>query len=114
MHRNSRNIALTLLLIFAMFFCGNTFFVHVHSYDNGNRVVHSHPYLPGSAHSHSDSGLIGLAQMNAALNTLIIACRTNVPEVPVRRISIGGKIAAAIVALPALLNKNRAPPATAA
>lgn len=114
MHGNPRNTALSLLLIFAMFFCGNTLFVHVHSYDNGNRVVHSHPYMPGSSHSHSDSGLLGLAQMNVALGSIVLACRTRLPEVPVRCIRTFHKICTAIFTRHALLIKNRAPPVSAA
>lgn len=47
-----RKISLLMTVVFAIFVCGNTLFIHTHS-ENGQTVTHSHPYLPGQAHHHS-------------------------------------------------------------
>lgn len=41
-----RKISLLMTVVFAIFVCGNTLFIHTHS-ENGQTVTHSHPYLPG-------------------------------------------------------------------
>ena len=55
-----------LLGIFAFFFCGNTLCLHTHIIE-GNKIVHSHPYIPSSHHSHSTQALESIAGFNATL-----------------------------------------------
>lgn len=59
----SRNIATLLIGVFAFFFCGNTVFIHSHVV-NGARVVHSHPFLPGDHHGHTQNALHFIAAYN--------------------------------------------------
>lgn len=65
----TRIIALWLLGVFAFFECGNTLFMHSHMAD-GHRVVHSHPYLPGSGHSHTDTVMQFMAAANLTASAM--------------------------------------------
>lgn len=67
--RENRFIATMLLSLFVLFFSANTFFVHVHDDDSG-RIVHSHPYMPGTGHSHTCASFQSIALANSALNTM--------------------------------------------
>lgn len=58
-----KNISAFLIAVFAVFYCGNTVFIHSHLYQ-GHRITHSHPYLPGSEHSHNAVELAFIAQSN--------------------------------------------------
>ena len=57
-------LAISLLLLFSMFVVGNILCIHTHQ-NEGNIVVHSHPFLPSSQHSHTTSQLITLSIVNA-------------------------------------------------
>lgn len=67
-----RKISLLMTVVFAIFVCGNTLFIHTHS-ENGQTVTHSHPYLPGQAHHHSANAFqcIGGRQCGDILNVAI-------------------------------------------
>lgn len=58
---------MSLLVVFATLFCGNTFFVHHHADLNGHSVTHSHPWMPGTSHSHSQQQTTSIAELNDAL-----------------------------------------------
>ena len=45
-------IAAIMVMIFAAYYCETTLFIHTHLSPEG-RVTHSHPFVPGSQHSHS-------------------------------------------------------------
>lgn len=65
----NRNIATLLIGVFAFFFCGNTVFIHSHVV-NGARVVHSHPFLPGDHHGHTQNALHFIAAYNLMAATM--------------------------------------------
>lgn len=66
-----RNIALAVLLVFTFFYCGNVFFMHIH-HDGGVSIVHSHPYLPSSHHSHNAGQYASIALANLSLSSAIV------------------------------------------
>lgn len=41
--------------LFLSYYSGSMLFTHTHSFEWG-RVTHSHPYMPGAAHSHTAAG----------------------------------------------------------
>lgn len=86
MDSRTRNKAWFLLVLFALFFCGNTFFVHSHKLIDGHVEVHSHPYMPESHHSHSDPGFLGIAQLNAAMAAMEPSAQIATPGVRMQRI----------------------------
>ena len=59
----TRNISAFMIAIFAIFFCGNTAFIHSHIIQ-GHRITHSHPYAPGPEHTHSAEAIQFIAQAN--------------------------------------------------
>lgn len=64
-----------LLLFFAYFYCGNALCIHSHL--NGNYyIVHSHPYLPGTPHSHSDNSIVTIANFNSAMTSMEVGSET--------------------------------------
>lgn len=75
--------ALWLVGVFAFFYGGNTLFMHSHFAD-GHRVVHSHPYLPGSTHSHTDTVMHFLSAANQAAAAMAASESVTAPE-PFRR-----------------------------
>ena len=58
-----KSITWILLLVFAYFYCGNTLFIHTHIQD-GQRIVHSHPYQPTDSHTHSAQAFQSIASAN--------------------------------------------------
>ena len=86
MDSRTRKKAWFLLVLFALFFCGNTFFVHSHQLIDGHVEVHSHPYMPGSHHTHSDAGFLGIAQLNAAMASMELSAPIAVPGVRMQRV----------------------------
>lgn len=86
MRRNPAKIpALLLLGVFAFFYCGNTLFLHTHIIE-GNKIVHSHPYLPSGTHSHSSQALESIAGFNTALLSMQAADEIHCETAP-RQIS---------------------------
>lgn len=71
--KRQRRIATWLLVVFALFFCGNNFFVHTHRLAEGVTVVHSHPFVPGTTHSHSAGSFAAVSAANVALAAVIVA-----------------------------------------
>lgn len=65
-----RKISLLMTVVFAIFVCGNTLFIHTHS-ENGQTVTHSHPYLPGQAHHHSANAFQCIGGANAATFSML-------------------------------------------
>ncbi|MDE5682822.1 MAG: hypothetical protein K2I39_01250 [Muribaculaceae bacterium] len=113
MDRKSRNIAWFLMVLFAMFFCGNTFFIHTHRSFDGDVEVHSHPYMPGAGHSHTAAGFQAIAHINAALATFDKSPETDIPHVLERRINVIFRVRTSEKAFYADLRKERAPPVAA-
>lgn len=72
-----RKISALMIVVFAMFVCGNTLFIHSHTL-NGHKVTHSHPYLPGEAHQHSATAFQYLAGTNAAAYSMVASATINV------------------------------------
>ncbi len=71
-----RILAISLLLLFSMFTVGNIFCLHTHQ-SEGRVVVHSHPFLPSSHHSHTSSQFVALAIVNAiAFDDYGVVCHT--------------------------------------
>jgi len=64
-----KNISVLMIAVFAIFFCGNTIFIHSH-FDQGHQITHSHPYIPGSTHSHSPEVLQFIAQANVFASSM--------------------------------------------
>lgn len=57
-----------MLMLFAVFYCGNIAFVHAHfDEDNDRYELHCHPYLPGTEHSHSQQDLAALSHLQAEM-----------------------------------------------
>lgn len=110
MDNKPRHIASCLLLLFAMFFCGNTLFFHTHRLFDGHTEVHSHPFLPGSAHSHSDSAFQSFAQLNAALAAMEKAPVAEVPRADYRRIRTVFRVCCSLALDFTELLRGRAPP----
>lgn len=69
--------AIFLLFVFAYFYCGNTCFSHLHL-ENGNLISHSHPFCPGSTHSHSLASLFSISVFNGT-----VACMLDTSQAPV-------------------------------
>lgn len=88
MERRSRHIAWFLLVLFAMFFCGNTLFIHTHRLFDGHTEVHSHPFIPGTTHSHSGSAFQAIAHINAALAAIDRTPSAEVPKVLEQKIYV--------------------------
>lgn len=64
-----RRIALSLLVVFAVLFSGNTFFVHQHVGLDGRSVAHSHPFVPGTSHGHSAQQVFAISELNTQMIT---------------------------------------------
>lgn len=79
--RKRRHTAILLLALFMAYSCCNTLFVHSHYCQDG-WVTHSHPYLPGSHHSHSVAALeaIGVLQNWTSGDVPVVLQDTDVPE----------------------------------
>ncbi|MGM9844985.1 MAG: hypothetical protein ACI30K_02015 [Muribaculaceae bacterium] len=109
-HKTANRALVTLVLCaFVYFCCGNTLFIHSHTYAN-NTIVHSHPYLPSSHHSHSSHDYGAIAWCNAAM--LAVKAETALQlQAPMMRVSI---IDVCLAATPrcacAALSSWRAPP----
>ena len=113
MDRRSRNIARFLVVLFAMFFCGNTFFIHTHRLFDGRVEVHSHPYMPGATHSHTAAGFQAIAHINAALATLYKSPETDIPKVLERKINVAFRVSISEKAFFVDFRNERAPPVAA-
>ncbi len=113
MERRSRHIAWFLLVLFAMFFCGNTLFIHTHRLFDGHTEVHSHPFMPGTAHSHSDSGFQAISHINAALAAVDRTPLTEIPQVSECRVSTAFLVACSLKIFFTDFRKGRAPPVAA-
>ena len=50
----SNIVKYVLIVVFVYYYVGNTAFVHTHVVDNF-LITHSHPYLPGMHHSHTEA-----------------------------------------------------------
>lgn len=59
-----------LLAVFAIYYCETTCFVHSHVSELGI-VTHSHPYLPGGAHSHTTLELQALSLLTVLTFTAL-------------------------------------------
>ncbi len=55
--------------------------MHNHADLNGHSVTHSHPWLPGNSHSHSQQHSASIAEINDALLTMDLS-RTVTVEAP--------------------------------
>lgn len=99
-----------MLGVFAFFVCGNTLCLHSHRIGDYT-VVHSHPYLPSSNHSHSQQSLNTIA----AFNTTPVLNETAPTEPAAPTFSIVALMASAIRTFISQylseLNLLRAPPA---
>lgn len=70
MSKNPAKIpALLLLGVFVFFYCGNTLFLHTHEVE-GTKIIHSHPYLPSSHHTHSSQAFQHIFGINATLHSM--------------------------------------------
>lgn len=78
--RLRQNIAFVVLLLFVNFAFSNVIFMHTHSDGANGTVVHSHPYLPNSTHSHSSSSLAQIAAFNASAASFQGVAQQPVPE----------------------------------
>ena len=61
-----------LLILFISYYAENTLFVHTHQFSWG-KVTHSHPYLPSSSHSHSETECSTITLLNDILLLLPLA-----------------------------------------
>lgn len=66
-------IAAGLLAIFTFFFFGTTLFIHTHTEEDGTRIVHSHPWTPGSSHSHTSDQLLTINMLSGAMQCMMTA-----------------------------------------
>lgn len=60
------------IAIFVSYYAESTLFFHSHTFEWGT-VTHSHPYMPGSAHSHSSSECETIHSLNNILFTIVAA-----------------------------------------
>ncbi len=67
--RLMRLMSILMLVVFANFYCGNSMFMHSHTL-NGHTIVHSHPMLPGSQHSHSASQIQIISLSNLMVQSM--------------------------------------------
>lgn len=68
MEKRRRHIARMLLLLFAVFYCGNIVFVHAHFDEDTDRIeLHCHPYIPGTNHSHTHQQLASIRELQAEM-----------------------------------------------
>lgn len=74
-----KTAACFVLAVFAMFYCGNTFFVHTH-FENGISLTHSHPCLPGANHSHTPVQAQAISLANATVQTIMEAQTVSIPS----------------------------------
>ncbi|MDE6109124.1 MAG: hypothetical protein K2F72_02425 [Muribaculaceae bacterium] len=58
--------AALMLVLFALYYCGSTLFVHTHRTWRGVET-HSHPYLPSASHNHSDAEFSLISMLNTIL-----------------------------------------------
>ena len=63
-----------MIVLFVNFMFANTIFMHMHKDVAGHSILHSHPYLPNSSHSHTSNSLDLINAFNSA------AISTDVPE----------------------------------
>jgi|GEM_PF-2091990 len=82
MEKRLQYIAGIMLVVFAYFCCGNTFFIHSHTCADGNRIVHSHPYCPLGNHNHGSNILSLIALYNAAVGAMQRNAETRIPASP--------------------------------
>lgn len=69
--RNAKIISVLLLAIFVNMAIGTTLFYHSH--DNGGvRTVHSHPFVPGNHHSHTDAACMALQAVASSMHTMVV------------------------------------------
>ncbi|MGM9861981.1 MAG: hypothetical protein ACI30W_05235 [Muribaculaceae bacterium] len=88
-HKPAMRAMVTLVLCaFVYFCCGNTLFIHSHTYA-GSTIVHSHPYLPSSHHSHSAADYGAVSWCNAAIAAMKAetALQPMVPTMPIATIA---------------------------
>lgn len=57
-----------LIVLFGSYYIGNTFFTHTHII-NKYSITHSHPYLPGGSHTHTEMEYVVVSMFNAMLVT---------------------------------------------
>ena len=113
MERRSRNIAWFLLVLFAMFFCGNTLFFHTHRLFDGHTEVHSHPLIPGTSHSHSGCAFQAIAHINAAMAAVDRTPSAEIPGVSERKIYLVFHDKIGLNPVFTDLRKGRSPPVAA-
>lgn len=58
-----------LLVVFVNFMFSNSVFMHLHKDASGHSFLHSHPYLPKTAHSHSSQSLDLVNAFNVAASS---------------------------------------------
>lgn len=66
-------IAAGLLAVFTFFFVGTTLFIHTHTEEDGTHIVHSHPWTPGSGHSHTSDQLLTINMLSCAMQCMMAA-----------------------------------------
>ena len=104
-----RHIAIAVLFVFTFFYCGNILFVHAHG-DGNTRIVHSHPYLPSTHHSHSAGQFAGIALANASLASAITVQSASLQRPETTVMALFAPVVEAGVAVVALCCGMRAPP----
>ena len=82
MDKKSKRYAAALLAVFIFFFCANTLFSHTHVTECGAFVVHSHPFVPNSSHTHSGNALLLISQFNAAMFQMDVPAMVAAPAAP--------------------------------
>lgn len=55
-----------MVCLFVNFVMANSVFMHTHICVDGSRVTHSHPYMPGTCHTHTSQALTAIGAFNAA------------------------------------------------
>lgn len=114
MQARLRNIARMLLVVFVMFYCGNTFFMHEHVLGDGEKIIHSHPYMPGATHSHSAAALQCISLANAALGAGLGADAIELSPAAQLAMMLMCVVAAGLVLSFSITRKGRGPPMSVA
>lgn len=70
-----------MLAIFVNMAGGTTLFYHAHFDVDGQRTVHSHPFIPGSDHSHTGTACQALQMVVQATQTMMVARTLHLAEV---------------------------------
>ncbi|MGM9827783.1 MAG: hypothetical protein ACI30O_06275 [Muribaculaceae bacterium] len=72
-----------LLVVFVNMAAGATLFYHSHLDADGQRTVHSHPFIPGSHHTHTGDACEALQLVAGSIQTMIVARTVHVDCNPV-------------------------------